>query len=482
MKNKFLMLLPITAATLLAACGEGGETPAPQVDVGDITSETTITFWHNMNDSNTAEMTKIKDAFEKANPLIKVNLVKQTGSYNDLLVKTEEGIPANNYPDIFYGYPDSVQTLMNYGVVIDMDAYINNEKHGWTAKEKSDVVTDYLKEGQSFAIKGTYALPLCKSTEAMYYNPRVIGIDLSKIDASINGAKPLTKEYINNLTWDELFDKLCPALETYNNGLAADAKLYTPSSNGKSAIVGYDSDNNLFITLAEQYGYDYTSINAQTGAGELKFINDGMKSLMKKFNKATQKKYFFTGGTSGDTYTSGYTTAQNTVFGIGSTAGLSNQYTDSYTCAIARIPHAPGRDMKVINQGPSVAFLDHKDSQRALASWLFYKYLSNTANATTWSINTNYLPIRKSVFSSDQWTAYLNTENPEMDAKMAIQQFEYVQDVSSDLYSSPVFKGSAEARQQVGILTVSALTAENLTDAQLDSFFQLAYENTLKKM
>lgn len=481
MKNKFLMLLPITAATLLAACGEGSGT-TPQTDVGEITSETTITFWHNMNDNYLAELTKIKEAFEKANPLIKVELVKQSGGYADILSKTEEGIPADNYPDIFYGYPDSVQTLMNYGVVLDMDAYIDNAKHGWTAKEKSDVVSDYLKEGQSYAVKGTYSLPLSKSTEAMYYNPRLIGLDLSKVDATINGGKPLTADYIDNLTWDELFDKLCPALKTYNDGLAADAKLYTPNADGKSGIVGYDSDGNLFITLAEQYGYGYTSVDQTTGAGKLDFINDGMKGLMKKFNKAVKDGYFCTGGTCGQGYTNSYTTGGNALFAMGSTAGLSHQYTSTYTCNIARIPHAPGKDPKVINQGPSVAFLDHKNSQRALASWLFYKYWTNTANATTWAITTSYLPIRKSVFTSDAWTAYLGTTNPDTDEKMLIAQSEYVQEVSSELYSSPVFKGSSEARVQVESLTTQALSNANLDDATLNTLFQTAYDNTLKRM
>ncbi len=464
MNKKILLLFPITAASLLVACGQQKET---------------VTFWHNMNDNYVATLSKIVAAFEKENPGIKVELVKQDGGYPAILDKTEQGIPTDNYPDIFYGYPDSVQTLMNYGVVVDMDPYINNSEYGWTKAEKEDILADYLKEGQSYSVKGTYSLPLSKSTEAMWYSPRLVGLDLSAIDSTINGGKPLSKDYLGNLTWEDLFDKLCPALETYNATLPDTQKLYKPSSDKKSGIVGYDSDANLFITLAEQYGYGYTSVDQASGAGKLDFINDGMKGLMKKFNAAAQKGYFCTGGTCGKGYTNSYTTEGNALFAIGSTAGLSHQSTTTYKPIIGRIPHAAGKTAKVINQGPSVAFLSHKSETRLKNAWLFYKYWTNEVNAATWVIETQYLPIRKSTFASDAWAEYVGDASAD---QMVVDQSRYVQTVANELYSSPVFKGSSEARTQVEGLTTKALTEKNLTDATLDKLFQTAYDNTLKRM
>jgi hypothetical protein len=65
---------------------------------------------------------------------------------------------------------------------------------------------------------------------------------------------------------------------------------------------------------------------------------------------------------------------------------------------------------------------------------------------------------------------------------MVVDQSRYVQTVANELYSSPVFKGSSEARTQVEGLTTKALTEKNLTDATLNKLFQTAYDNTLKRM
>ena len=43
----------------------------------------------------------------------------------------------------------------------------------------------------------------------MFYNKDVlVGLDLHEIDATINGGNPLTADYFDNITWEELFDKL----------------------------------------------------------------------------------------------------------------------------------------------------------------------------------------------------------------------------------------------------------------------------------
>ena len=52
----------------------------------------------------------------------------------------------------------------------------------------------------------------------------------------------------------------------------------------------------------------------------------------------------------------------------------------------------------------------------------------------------------------------------------------------SYLFTSPVFKGSSEARTQVAGIVTQAVGAADLTDAKLNELFTTAANNTALKM
>ena len=241
----------------------------------------------------------------------------------------------------------------------------------------------------------------------------------------------------------------------------------------------------LMGKIAEQYGYGYTSIDKVTGEGKLEFVNDGMKQLMTKFREYYSKGYILTGGTySESSYTSSLFTAGQMLFCIGSTAGATHQYSQDFATGVARLPRAAGKARKVISQGPSLGFLSHKknneiDQDRMLASWLFYKFFTETENATNWAITTDYLPIRYSVSETDDYLKYSSATGKTGEAVVKAATAKYgATEVGNDLYSSPVFRGSGEARNQANSLVVGCLS----TDTSIDELFQKAYAETLKKM
>lgn len=458
-----------------------------------IKEDVTIEFEHTSSYSSIID--GFIEAFEKIEPHVTVKNTKTSGSYDDLADSVIQGIPANDYPDLFLGYPDSVVRLMEAGVGVnlDTDQYMRNSEWGFTDDDYNDIIESYMEEGESYPVEGVYSLPFAKSTEAMYYNADIlIGLNLSAQDATINDGNPLTDDYIENLTWEEFFDHLAPAIVAYNDTLSDDKKILKTNASYDTFVMGYDSDDNLFITLAEQYGYGYTSLDQTTGTGSILFNDEGngMKDLLKKFNTAKNNGYIRTKGTTtGATYTNYSFTAGCSLFSIGSTGGAKYQQTDDFVTGVAPIPQAAGMDRKVINQGPSIAVLNHKDDNRTLATYLFASFMLNETNAKTWAINSGYSPIRYSTLESSEWEEYVNVsgvEESSLDA-LSARVANYVANtdyVGSALYSSPVFKGSAEARTQVGGLVTSVLnlsTAE-CTDAKIDELFQTAYDNTLKEM
>lgn len=440
-------------------------------------------MWATFNTTYQAIIEKAIAKYEQTYPGYKVEYTKYSGSYSDLASACTKGFSANNYPDMAVVYPDSVADFLMAGRAQDMSAYMNNAEYGWTQEDIDDIPAGYLAESRSYFVEGAYSLPLCKSTEAMYYNRAIIGVDLSLYDETINNGQPLTDEYINNLTWEEMFDHLCPALIKYNN--ANNNVLINTNGSYKDqwAVLGYDSDDNLFITLAEQYGYGYTSINKTTGAGSVDFVNPEMKALMKKFNDAYQKRYIATQGTIG-TYSNYLTTTGQMIFAVGSTGGVSYQFSDTtkYDVGVARIPHAAGKEYKVINQGPSMAFLKSVTDADAHAEqcWKFYKILTSTEIATEWSLNTGYAPIRLSVTDTDEYLDYANERKHDLNTvdRLTARNATYVGTVLDNLYSSPVFYGSSKARNAVKGLLADCLRSKNI-NSEIDGLFTTAYNNAI---
>lgn len=471
MKNKFTKIsLLATAASMmftLVGCG------------GGVSDEKTIVLWSTFNDSYQAVINKAKKQFEEKYPEYRVKIIKQSGSYNDLKELVIKGVQVGDIPDLVAAYPDSVADFIMTGKALDITPWMTSteldehgEPIGWTSADFDDIASNYITEGQNYMIPGTYSLPICKSTEAMYYNRDIlIGLDLSLYNDEINDGAPLDDEYIQNLTWDELLNVLCPAILEYNNALPEGSKILNPSSTYQNSwsLVGYDSDDNLFITLAEQYGLGYTSVNPNTGKGSVDFVEkDGNNSfkgvsdeymeVIKMLSKAYQNKIFSTTGVIGKRANYVFTTG-GMLFSIGSTGGVKYQFStdNKVDVGVAPIPQADLDDAKVINQGPSIAFLkpdNPKDVQndRAKASWLFYKEWTSTALNTEWSIATDYAPIRTSVAESELYLNHSSTEgkSPQTLDILKARNARYVGTVLDDLFSSPVFVGSSKARNAVG--------------------------------
>ena len=469
------LLLSLTA---LAGCGQD--------------NRKAVTMWATFNTNYQAIIEKAIKNFEAANPEWRIDYVKQNGSYNDLKDMVVKGVPAGNYPDLVVAYPDSVADFLYTGKALDITPYMTNEEYGWTKEDFDDIPTAYIEEGQNYMIEGTFSLPICKSTEAMYYNKAIIGVDLSEYDAEINGGEAIDEDYINSLTWDELFDHLCPAIVAWNNDQPDAKKLIDTSEGSKGAewkdnwaVVGYDSDDNLFITLAEQYGYGYTSVDKQTGNGSIDFVNDGMKGLMKKFNDAYKNHYFTTKNIIGKNVNY-LSTVGAMLFSIGSTGGVGYQFSTSnpLDVGVARIPQATTDedDAKIINQGPSIAFMKRDVETAAYAEhvWKFYKELTTTKIATEWATTTGYTPIRRSVTETADYQKYMDESLSELKtaSRLTARNAKYAASVGDYLFSSPVFLGSSKARTAVGALAGACIKDDNI-DANIDKLFNEAYNNAI---
>ena len=462
-----LVLSMIFSATAMVSCnggegaGEGNtgkvayEVPAEGYDG----SAVTITFYHSMGQKLQDVLNTYIPEFNKLYPNITVEH-SSMGNYDGVRDQIKTALTAGNQPNIAYCYPDHVALYNVAKAVVPLDSFIEStipvtdatgaeSVLGFTAEQIADFIPGYYQEGAAFDEAGTmYTLPMSKSTEALYYN---------KTFFEKNGLSLPT-------TWEEM-GKLCEQIKAIDPDCVP---------------LGSDSEANWFITMCEQYGSDYTSLNEDE---HFLFDNETNRGFVKTFREWYQKGYVTTEEIYGS-YTSGLFTAtegQKCYMVIGSTGGASYQQPPQvdgnplFETAMATPPQVNPAAPKVISQGPSVCIFKDTNPQEVVASWLFVKFLTtNVEFQASFSMASGYAPVIKSVQSNPVYQQWLDAANgytnlTAMSVKLALAQ-------SDAYFVSPAFNGSSEARDQVGTLMQDALVS---TDADIDATIKKLFEKAV---
>lgn len=421
-----------------------------------------ITFTHTMGAKLQEVLNTYIEEFNKIYP--NINITHQSaGGWSDINGQINTEIAGGTQPNVAYCYPDHVamyniaKSVVTLDNLIDSDIKIGDTEEilGLTDAQKADFIESYYNEGLVYGDNQMYTMPLNKSTEVLYYN------------------KTFFEE--NNLsvptTWDELW-ATCEKIK------AIDPNCYP---------LGYDAEDNWFITLCEQMETDFTS--AENG-GQYLFNNDENKAFVKELREMYQKGYFTTQELYGS-YTSNLFVEQtdtNCYMCVGSSGGASYQMSNNDTTdgtyafevGVASIPQYNQENRKVISQGPSLCILKGANTtdQQIMASWLFVKFLcTNIEFQAEFSMASGYMPVIKSVTENENYAAWLSKGNG----------YEYLVakcvqvgiDGRDDYFVSPAFNGSSKAREQAGALLLKCLSTEAADDAAVDKLIDDAFQEAL---
>ena len=429
----------------------------------DVNQPVTITFTHTMGANLQSVLDYYIAEFNKLYPNITITH-ESAGGWGDINGRINTEINGGTQPNIAYCYPDHVAMYNLAKSVVTLDNLINSkvavgtsgEILGLTDAQKADFIESYYNEGLVYGDNLMYTMPLNKSTEVMYYD---------KTFFAEHGLKVPT-------TWEEMWD-VCAQIK------AIDPNCYP---------LGYDAEENWFITLCEQMKTGYTSASGE----HYLFNNDANKAFIKTLRENYEKGYFTTQELYG-AYTSGLFTNQDPTKArcymcIGSSGGASYQIpkttneagetTFAFEVGVAQIPQYDANNKKVISQGPSVCILKGKDTtdQQIMASWLFTKFLcTNVDFQAEFSMTSGYMPVLKSVTENEAYAAWLNSANGYENlvatcVKVGIEG-------RNDYFVSPAFNGSSAARAQVGSLLIKCIsTKTDNVDALLKSAFQDALD------
>lgn len=464
MKKKSLVALLLLLAMLvsvLTSCGGSGKA-VPNFEVpssGYDGSEVTIKFYHTMGLNLNSVLDLYIAEFNKLYPNIHV-VWESVGGYDDVRDQISTEITVGSQPNIAYCYPDHVALYNLAGATATLDNLIasditvtradgTTEVLGLTEAQKNDFIEGYYDEGMQFGDGLMYTMPFSKSTEVLYYNKTFFDANNIKVPT----------------TWDEM------------EATCAKIKEIDPNS----VPLGYDSENNWFITMCEQYGSDYTNASGD----HYVFDNETNRNFIKRFREWYQKGYLTT-QTLWGSYTSALFTAETGIksyMSIGSSAGATHQRpnpnadgTYPFDVGIATVPQLNASNPKVISQGPSVCIFKKSNPQEVVASWLFVKYLTTSIEfQAEFSMASGYVPVLKSVAENETYAAFLDNADggnyiSALSAKVCLQQEEAY-------FTSPAFNGSSTARDQVGALLAKCLTADD--GGNVDKMIAQAFKDAI---
>ena len=459
-----LLILSLVASMMsLISCGfleniyNKTTTTAPQnqtpVAPGYDGSEVTIEFWHTLSESRV--ITAIEEAaarFEEIYPNITIETMAY-GNYDQIyefVNKTDK----ENRPNLIFCSPELILEYNKSNSIVTLDSFLNNkyviestgEMMGFTQEQLDDLVDNFYNEGRILDDGKMYYLPLYRLTNVLYYNKSVfdeLGLEAPQ-------------------TWEDVENCIQVIKENYPDSIP----------------LGCESTEDLFITLAAQYGSDYTSNKGDN----YRFVNDTNKSFVSKFAEWYQKGWFTSDYPHGpyDDFANG-----KILMSIASSAGVRYHYPNkidgeyAFELGVAPIPQVDPSNPKSISNGPSIAILENENIQEVYASWLFLKFLMTDAQTqATLAIQYQAIPMTSSALESDIYKnnmEYLENKNP-----LLLKNSQVVVTQSNACFIPAVFDGSTKTKENVGLLMKSVFSKYQLgadNSAMIDEEFRKALEN-----
>lgn len=444
MKNKLIKALCISGLALSSTVAFTGCATADESH--------TIVFYHTMGDSLQKVLQTAIDDFEADNPGWKIES-SAIGGYDDVKKAIIGDLQGQMQPNLAYCYADHVAQYLQTGKVIDLNRFINDPEVGYSAEEVADFVEGYWNEGKAtnysdyeqygYSSDAMLTLPYVKSTEVLYYNA-----DALKAAGVVNEDGSVKVP----TTWDELWEACIKVKAKYPN--------CTP--------LGYDSEANWVITMAEQNGWGYTSSDSNN---HYLFNNDNLKNWMDDLYQKSLDGLLITQEVYG-AYTSGLFTkgaADGSVFSIGSTGGASHQASNKFKWGVAPIPGSVQEDgsivRKAISQGPSFTMFEcdgENGNEREAMTWEFVKYLLEPKFLCQFSMASGYNPSRKSAFEIEEYETFLQDET-----NIVAVTANVAKEMTPYYFTSPAFVGSSTARDEMNAALTYVLKGNKTADKAL---------------
>ncbi len=369
----------VVAQKFANTAGQGSD-----VDKVDLKGKTVaVDFWHVQTKQNEDALKKIAADFNAANPGITVT-PQYIGDYNTIAQKIQVGIQAKQVPAMAVGYENNVGNYQQADALLDLSPYINSKTYGWTKDDLSDIFPGFLDRNTYTDFKGQIlSAPFTSSILMMWYN-----VDMLKTLGFNGPAK----------TWDEFKAQAAAAAKAGKRGfpMRTDASVVDGMvfSFGGNVI----TDDNKKAKFDSPQALSALQVIEDMGKAGTAFTID---------TKNNEDQSLFTNG--------------DAPFFVGSSTGRAY-----IGAAMQKDPNDPSKGDKFAWNGTAIAqgtdnvsnpktalyganaIIFKTTPEKQLASWLFLKYFTSKDVTAYWSIQSGYLPVRKSAAESDAFKTFVS--------------------------------------------------------------------------
>jgi multiple sugar transport system substrate-binding protein/sn-glycerol 3-phosphate transport system substrate-binding protein len=369
---------------------------------------TVVTYWYQFTRGSEDALQKMIARFNATNQWgIKVQ-GEYAGGYADIANKMTASIAGGSTPDLVVAYQNNAAAYEANDALVDLNPYVADPKFGLSKAELADFVPGFLAQDINPQFGGKrLGWPPNRSVEILYYNAdwlKALGVpDPPR-------------------TWEEFY---------------ADAKKATDPSKGTCGYeISLDSSN-VFAQVISRGG-DFRASGVAGYALDTPQLKATFAFMQKMLQEGYAKKMAEQYGDQTDFAN------RKILFAMGSSSGIpffdqavKKGASGGFGWSVAPIPHDTAKPVLDI-YGASVSVVK-STPERQLASWLFLRWMSGSAQQAEWVRASNYFPVRKS--ASEQLGDYL-AKNPQYAAAWKALQ-------ASDLEAEPSFLGQDRVRDAV---------------------------------
>ena len=361
---------------------------------------------------------------------------KAISGYDNILSDMTAALSTETYPDIAVGYPDHFAGYHGSKILRPMEDLVKDFK--------SDYYEAYMPENYLYDKDGTqhlYGVPFNKSTELLGYNGVFVDFcaehfsdptlkvlpstwDEWKTGAKAQKYKEGLDVLTNNTTgcWYAIQDADGTAHDFEASATAVAGKTlvfdYRAISKSQTALMSWDSTDNMFITLVRQWGSHYTELPESERAksplirkGKILFANSAnlqkTVDMLRYFNEMQLDGIFTVPQKINASYSSDAFKQGKVMFMVCSSGGLGyNTENWSQRFRVTTIPYKDADKKYVISQGANLCLTNRsEDPSKAIA---VIKALTTGEFQAEWAIKTGYFPASKSAQALPKYQAFLN--------------------------------------------------------------------------
>lgn len=355
------------AAPTVAAAAAGAATAVAKSAGAPVT----ITFWHGMNGTEPGtqggSLQELVNQYKQVAPNVTINLDFTPYTGSELEQKVTGAIVAHNTPDMVQAFESDVAAWYDAGAIAALDDYV---KASLTDADLADIQKALLDSGRFPQYNNQLlSFPFNRSIYVVYYNKP----ELMKAGFP-DGPK----------TWDDV-TAACAKI-------VVDMPCYAiqPSPDSFVPVVWSRGGEVLSPDLK------HATFNGPEGLAALTFDVNNVKNKVAYVSKGFDWQNDF----------GAKKLAMSPVTTIAGDPFISKAVNGAFEIGIAPTPTAPGKPLRSLFSGTNLAIMK-STPEKQQAAWDFIKWLTQTKQSAYWTVQTNYLPVRKSALNEQSLKDYI---------------------------------------------------------------------------